>query len=102
MTSEARRLAIAFAWYRQNQWDRLLALSADRDQLEDTYEEWRKAAEARWSTLSGMGHEVQRVDIDVELLWSWCRAQGRPLDGKTRSEYAARCARTSFGGRSPG
>jgi hypothetical protein len=35
---------MGFAWYRKEQWDLLLAVSSDRDCLEQTYEEWLVAA----------------------------------------------------------
>ena len=28
-----------------------------------------------------------KVDIDVEELAAWCRQQGRPMDGGTRSKF---------------
>ena len=79
----------AVAWYRENQWDRLRELSADRDDLHATYAEWRAMAETRSRELIDRGIDLCRVDVDVELLWAWCCANGRALDGSARSEYAA-------------
>ena len=32
------------AWYRRDQWDRLLDISSDHAELENTYEEWKAVA----------------------------------------------------------
>ena len=32
------------AWYRRGQWDRLLEISSDRFELENTPEEWKAVA----------------------------------------------------------
>ena len=34
-----------------------------------------------------------RLDVDVEMLWAWCGANGRELDGPARAEYAAQRGR---------
>ena len=31
-------------WYRRDQWDRLLEISSDRSELENTHEEWKAVA----------------------------------------------------------
>ena len=53
---------------------------------------WLATAERMCAEMRVRGHEIKRIDIDVEMLWAWCCAQGRELDGPARSEYVARCA----------
>ncbi len=36
---------VGIAWYEAEQWSRLLEISADRDELEETYQEWVRDAE---------------------------------------------------------
>ncbi len=36
---------VGIAWYRPEQWARLLEISEDRDDLETTWEEWRREVE---------------------------------------------------------
>ena len=81
------------AWYREDQWDRLRELSSDRDGMAETYAEWRDTAERNFKDLTDAGASLRRLELDVEDLWAWCRANDRALDGAARSMYAARLAR---------
>ena len=40
-----QKQAIGDAWYRREQWNRLLEVSIDRDELEDNYDDWLRTAE---------------------------------------------------------
>lgn len=77
------------AWYREDQWPLLRRVAADAQRLERTYEEWLVSATRMLETLKRKGYSVERVDVDVNALVDWCHAQGRPVDGAARSEYAA-------------
>ncbi len=76
------------AWYRPDQWTLLRALSADRDELEDTYEEWLAAASKQLRELQARGLRVRKIDVEVAALVRWCNQQGRAVDGAARAEYA--------------
>ena len=78
-----------FAWYRKEQWDRLLSVSSDRDSLEATFEEWLEIAQKRFKEFKRGGHDVRQVDVDVEELIRWCQKRKKPIDGNARSEFAA-------------
>lgn len=80
---------VGVAWYRREQWERLLDIAADRDVLEDTYDEWQTLAEETLRNLAKKGIVPRKVDIDVEELLSWCHSQHRPVDGKARSGFVA-------------
>lgn len=79
---------VGVAWYRREQWDRLLEIASDRDVLEGTYDEWQALAEEALRKLAQPGLVLRKVDIDVQELLSWCHSQNRPVDGKARSEFA--------------
>ena len=83
-----RRSVIGVAWYRREEWELLRAMAADADSLEKTYEEWLAVAEKTLRKLRQQGLELHKVDVDVTELAAWCRAQGRPLDGGARAEFA--------------
>ena len=78
---------IGVAWYRREQWDHLLEISSDRDELEDTYDEWVAVAERRVKELGQHVYMLCKVDVDVEELVSWCNSQNRPVDGTARTEF---------------
>ena len=75
------------AWYRRQQWDRLLEISSDRDELENTYDEWKAMADENFSILVQKGYVLRKIEIDVEELLRWCKLQNRPVDGDARVEF---------------
>ena len=83
-------MIIGVAWYRPEQWSRLVEICADADALDESYEGWLRNATARFAELTAAGFSLQRVDVDVERLLAWCVVQGRPVDNTARSEYAAK------------
>jgi hypothetical protein len=86
---EQTTLNLGVAWYRREQWNRLLEVADDRDNLEDTYEEWEANAKKGLRRLTRPGFEPQRIDIDIEELIRWCKLKNRPVDGAARSIFTA-------------
>jgi len=80
---------LGVAWYRPEQWDRLLQIAADREGLEDTYEEWKVTAEESLKKFAMLGYHIRKVDIDVEELLGWCKVHNLSVDGAARSKFAA-------------
>jgi hypothetical protein len=80
---------VGVAWYRQKEWQRLLEVSQDRDDLENTYDEWAAAMPARMAKIEEAGFKPHKIDVAVEDLIAWCRSNGRVLDGAARADYAA-------------
>lgn len=83
---------LAVAWYRASQWARLRELASDKDNLAATHASWLATAERMCAEMRVRGHQIQRIDIDVEMLWAWCCAHSRALDGPARAEYVTRRA----------
>jgi hypothetical protein len=86
---EKARIAAGVAWYRRDQWPRLLEVAADADELEETYEGWLQMADERFNTFKVPGVLLKKIDVDVEELIAWCAERGRPVDGSARSEFVA-------------
>ena len=80
---------LGIAWYRREEWSHLLEIAADRDELEDTYEEWLRNVETRLREMVEAGINPMRVFINLEELQEWCTAQGRDLDGSARAVFTA-------------
>ncbi len=78
---------IAVAWYRENQWDKLLEFAIDSGKLEKTYEEWVSQAKQHIEELKNKGFNPARIDVEVNALKSWCEKEGRAVDGPARVEY---------------
>ena len=84
----SREIVVGIAWFRPDQWLLLRSLAADADILEPTHAEWEKLARKTVRDLAHQGILARRVDVDVERLQAWCKAQGRPLDASARAVYA--------------
>ena len=82
-------MVVGFAWYRPDQWQRIRDISADKDDLHDSYLEWFQSAEARLQELRASGLRVERVDVQSEALILWCNERGLEINGESRSRYVA-------------
>ncbi len=80
---------LALAWYRQDQWQLLLDCSTDSDKLAPTHQEWLEHAEENVKEISEDGFNVVKTDINVEDMKKWCNKSNKPIDGHSRSKYAA-------------
>ena len=85
-----QNVEIAIAWLRRDQYELLRALSADGESLEQTYDEWEMEVLKRKHDFESNGFVVHRIEVELNALVSWCKSEGRALDGKARAEYAAR------------
>jgi len=81
------KAVLGVAWYRRDQWGRLLEISSDRAELEDTYDKWKAVAEENLGNLAKHGYKLRKVEIDVEELLIWCNSQNRAVDGDARTEF---------------
>ena len=80
---------LGMAWYRKEQWDRLLAVSADRQELGGTFEEWSLEAEKNLAKWRAEGTAIEKVDVDVEELVGWCKSRRLPIDERVRARFVA-------------
>ncbi|HEV8615420.1 MAG TPA: hypothetical protein VGU22_07980 [Methylomirabilota bacterium] len=83
------RTLVGFAWYRREQWSRLCELVSDRDELDASYDEWLAGAQKALLEMAIAGVSTRRVEIDVDVLARWCRAEGRPFDSAARAAFVA-------------
>jgi hypothetical protein len=81
--------SVGVAWYRPEQWQRLREISVDRDELEDTHQEWVRDTEKAIRELNRNGIQCVKVTVEVEQLLSWCQSQNLPVNGEARSRYVA-------------
>ena len=86
-------MKLGIAWFRPDQWSRLLEVSEDRENLEGTFAEWEQQAEEKLRALRAEGLEIEKVIVDVEELLAWCKSQNLSVDGVARSKYVAELVR---------
>lgn len=82
-------IVYGLCWYQPEQWDRLKEISSDRDDLEDTYEEWRRNANKSLSELRASGQVIKKVKINLEELLLWCNEQQLKINSHSRAGYAS-------------
>ena len=78
---------VGLAWFTREQWQHLAQVVDDRNELDDTFEQWERNALAALYKLESQGHPVCKVMVDVETFVAWCRRRGRRVDGASRAEY---------------
>ena len=93
---------LGIAWYKREEWSHLWEIAADRDEIEDTYEEWLNNAETRLREMAEAGINAKRVYINVGELQDWCIVHGRPLDGSARAVFTAEKLRQFHKGQKKG
>jgi len=86
---ESVKINLAVAWYKPEQWEMLCEISEDSDQLEETYGEWLAHAEKTLKNIIAQGVFPEKILLDVEELQAWCKERGLPINGESRSHYAA-------------
>jgi hypothetical protein len=79
----------AVAWYHPEQLGTPERSRARCGSLERTHEEWRKLADKTILDLVIDAPKPVKVYVDIEELIAWCRAEGRPIDGRARAAFAA-------------
>lgn len=80
---------VGVAWYSEQDWTRLRLVCSDPDEMDDSYAEWRAAAEKTIRDLAKLGSPAERVDVDIDEFLRWCRLHGRKTDKAARTEFAA-------------
>ena len=78
---------LGIAWYRPEQWPKLLKISVDRQSLHDTYAEWLTNVTQKMIELVQMGYTVRPVEVDVDDLLRWCKQHGYTVNGAARSQF---------------
>ncbi|WP_315737763.1 MULTISPECIES: hypothetical protein [unclassified Bradyrhizobium] len=81
-------LEIALAWFKPEEWEDIRRICPD---LHDTYEEWLASAQEVIDTIGSRSDErIVKVILTAAELRKWQRATGRKVDGRVRSQLAAR------------
>lgn len=81
-------MVVAFCWYEQSEWEALKRTAADKEILDDTYEEWKQNANDSIATARAEGHQVQKIKIKIDRLEAWCGEQGIDNNSTARTQYA--------------
>jgi hypothetical protein len=78
---------VGIAWYRKENWEKLLEIFEDAHVLPSTYNQWLKQAEDILRREESLGRIVEKAYIDPETFPAWCRERGLNVDAKARMEF---------------
>ena len=92
------RMVMGVAWYKPEQWDRLLEVSEDRDDMQKTFAAWEETAKKTIDDIAMKGTRIEKIILDVDELVLWCRKRNKPVNAETRSEFTSEKMRQQAGG----
>lgn len=78
---------VGLAWFRREDYPRLLTIFEDAHEMHDTWEEWEKAAKMVEERFKAEGYVVERVYIDPDTFPDWCRKAGVGIVASARSRF---------------
>jgi len=76
------------AWYREDDYPRILEIMEDAKVLPATFKQWEQIAKQTESEGEMRGLTVVRAIIDPETFPDWCAARGLNVDAKARIRFA--------------
>lgn len=79
-------------WFREEDWEMLLDVLEDADQLPSAYDEWLQDAEAEVKRLERAETLVVKAVVDPAPFAQWCRARDRAVDCRSARAYASEFA----------
>lgn len=82
--------SVNMAFYKPEDWKRLLAIVDDREVFHDTWEEWHKQFQTSKKQLESKGFKVNEVVVSLDELVRFCFQNGFKNDGQARSRFVAR------------
>jgi hypothetical protein len=79
--------AVGIPWYRKRDYERILAVMADRALLPRTYESWRSRAETLEKRLQATGRPPVRALIEPKRFARWCAVNRLKTNAHARLLY---------------
>lgn len=86
MTKSTQQI-LAFTWYHESDYRRLLKESSDHKGLHPDYSTWLAAARKALLGYKKLGFRPQRVYIDVQEYIDWCALRERAVDQHSRELF---------------
>ncbi|MFP4597259.1 MAG: hypothetical protein ACLFVJ_03345 [Persicimonas sp.] len=78
---------LAFTWYLEADYEKLLEVTDDDDGLRQNYHQWLVEARRALVNYKRRGFDPRRVYIDVDEYVEWCQSRDRPVDAKSREMF---------------
>ena len=81
---------INLAYYEKKDWNRLLEVIDDKENMHNTWKEWNKASLKLKKKLTSQGLAVKDVIVNIDSLIMYCEIRGIKNDGKSRSQFVSK------------
>ena len=80
---------IAIAWYKKEEYDKLLKVIIDKGSMPSNYNDWFEIATATIEDLKNQGFDVKKIVVDVDELIEWCRVMKKENTAKNRALFVS-------------
>ncbi len=80
---------IAIAWYKRDEYDKLLRVIIDKDSMPLNYDTWFEIATVAIEDLKNQGFDVKKIVVDVDELIEWCRVMKKENTAKNRALFVS-------------
>ena len=80
---------VNMAFYRPEDWSRLLSIVDDKEVFHDTWEQWHKQYQSSKKQLESQGIRINDVIVNIDDLLRFCFQNGINNDGNARSRFVA-------------
>jgi hypothetical protein len=80
---------IVIAWYKKDEYDKLLRVIIDKDSMPLNYNDWLEIATATIEDLKNQGFNVKKIVVDVDELIEWCRVMKKENTAKNRALFVS-------------
>ncbi len=94
MVPERQPSVQAMVWYREEDWEALMAMFDDAEMLPRTYKAWLERAHEMQEKVQAEGDAVIKVYIDPETFPKWCEEKALPMNCEARAQLAIEVAQT--------
>ena len=84
-------MAHQVTWFKDEAtWQRYKDICEDKEQFGPSYAEWVTEVERKIAEVAAQhGINLEKIETDPEKFLSWCKANGHPMNGRTRGLYLA-------------
>lgn len=83
--------------YEKEDYEEILKISEDKDQMDETWEEWKSNKDRTKLELEKYGMKVVDIIVKPMELMKYCRERGLSINGKSRSRYVTEKVEEKYG-----
>jgi len=84
---------VGIAWYRREDWEKIVEIMEDRANLPRSFSLWLKGAQQALQQIERQGLVAVKAHIDPQSFPTWCRDRGLNVNAAARLQYANLAAR---------